>query len=154
MNLCSLGARPLHVEGGSGKLVYINSLWDVASLQASYAIIEGVDWVQICMCSISNCRLSLPVKILVTKRPFDSTLESATASFDRQFKHPIAGNQRTVVLANEICVTCVGCSHEINSHKINSHEINSHEINSHEINFSRDQFPYDQLNFFLSDNSN
>ena len=52
-------------------------------LQASYAII-GVDWVQICMCSISYCRLSLPVKILVTKRPFDSTLESATATFDRE----------------------------------------------------------------------
>ena len=105
----SLGARPSHAEGGSGKLAYINSLWDVASLQASYAIIEGVDWVQICMCSISYCRLSLPVKILVTKRPFDSTLESATATFDRQFKQPIAGNPGTVVLANEICVTCVRC---------------------------------------------
>ena len=33
----SLGARP------SGKLACINSLWDVSSLQASYAIIEGVD---------------------------------------------------------------------------------------------------------------
>ena len=81
----------------------------MASLQASYAIIEGVDWVQICMCSISYCRLSLPVKILITKRPFDSTLESATATFGRQFKQRIAGQPRTVVLANEICVTCVRC---------------------------------------------
>ena len=105
----SLGARPSHAEGGSGKLAYINSLWDVASSQASYAIIEGVDWVQICMCSISYCRPSLPVKILVTKQPFDSTLESATATFGRQFKQPIAGKPGTVVLANEICVTCVRC---------------------------------------------
>ena len=81
----------------------------MASLQASYAIIEGVDWVQICMCSISYCRLSLPVKILVTKRPFDSTLESATATLGRQFKQPIAGKPGTVVSANEICVTCVRC---------------------------------------------
>ena len=81
----------------------------MAFLQASYAIIEGVDWVQICMCSISYCRPSLPVKILVTKRPFDSTLESATATFGRQFKQPIAGKPGTVVLANEICVTCVRC---------------------------------------------
>ena len=71
------------------------------------AIIEGVDWVQICMCSICYCRRSLPVKILVTKRPFDSTLESATATFGRQFKQPIAGKPGTVVLANKICVTCV-----------------------------------------------
>ena len=92
-----------------GKLAYINSLWDVASLQASYAIIEGVDWVQICMCSISYCRPSLPVKILVTKRLFDSTLESAAATFGRQLKQPIAGKPGTVVLANEICVTCVRC---------------------------------------------
>ena len=91
------------------KLAYINSLWDVASLQASYAIIEGVDWVQKCMCSISYCRPSLPVKILVTKRPFDSTLESTTATFGRQFKQPIAGKPGTVMLANEICVTCVCC---------------------------------------------
>ena len=63
----------------------------MASLQASYAIIEGVDWVQICTCSISYCRLLLPVKILVTKLPFDSTLESATATFGRQFKQRIAG---------------------------------------------------------------
>ena len=114
MNLCmaitSLGARPSHAEGGSGKLAYINSLWDVAYLQASYAIIEGVDWVQICICSISYCRPLLPVKILlVTKRPFDSTLERATAIFGRQFKQPIAGKPGTVVLANEICVTCVRC---------------------------------------------
>ena len=80
----------------------------MASLRASYAIIEGVDWVQICMCSISYCRLSLPVKILVTKRPLDSTLESATATFGRQFKQRIA-QPRTVVLANKICVTCVHC---------------------------------------------
>ena len=105
----SLGARPSHVEGGSGKLAFINSLWDVVSLQAFYAIIEGVDWVQICMCSICYCRPSLPVKILVTKRPFDSTLESATATFGRQFKQPIAGKPGTVVLANKICVTCVRC---------------------------------------------
>ena len=105
----SLGARPSHAEGGSGKLAYINCLWDVASLQASYAIIEGVDWVQICMCSISYCRPPLPVKILVTKRSFESTLESATATFGRQFKQPIAGKPGTVVLANEICVTCVRC---------------------------------------------
>ena len=57
----------------------------MASLQASYAIIEGVDWVKICMCSISYGRLSLPVKILVMKRLFDSTLESATATFGRPF---------------------------------------------------------------------
>ena len=37
---------------GLVKLAYINSLWDVASLQTSYAIIESVDWVQTCMCSI------------------------------------------------------------------------------------------------------
>ena len=98
-----------HAEGGSGKLAYINYLWDVASLQTSYAIIEGVDWVQICMCSISYCRPSLPVKILVTKRLFNSTLESTTAIFGRQFKQPIAGKPGTVVLANEICVTCVRC---------------------------------------------
>ena len=109
LHLISLGARPSHAEGGSGKLAYINSLWDVASLQASYAIIEDVDWVQICMCSISYCRPSLPVKILVAKRPFDSTLESATATFGRQFKQPIAGQPGTVVLANEICMTCVRC---------------------------------------------
>ena len=36
----------------SGEVTYINSLWDMA-LQASQAIIEGVDWVQICTCSIS-----------------------------------------------------------------------------------------------------
>ena len=29
----------------------MNSLWDVASLHASYAIIEGVDWVQIYACA-------------------------------------------------------------------------------------------------------
>ena len=58
---------------------------------------------------ISYCRPPLPVKILVTKRPFDSTLESATATFGRQFKQPIAGKPGTVVLANEICVTCVRC---------------------------------------------
>ena len=81
----------------------------MASLQASYAIIEGVDWVQICMCSISYCRPPLPVKILVTKRPFESTLESATATFGKQFKQPIAGKPGTVVLANEIRVTCVRC---------------------------------------------
>ena len=83
----------------------------MASLQASYAIIEGVDWVQICMCSISYCRLLLPVKILhvVTKRPFDSTLESATATFGRQFKQRIAGQPRTVVLANVTCVHCREC---------------------------------------------
>ena len=92
----TLRARPSHAEGGSGKVAYINSLWDVVSLQASYSIIEGVDWVQICMCSISYCRPSLPVKILVTKRPFDSTLESATATFGRQFKQPIAGKPGTV----------------------------------------------------------
>ena len=103
----SLGARPSHVEGGSGKLAYINSLWDMVSLQAFYAIIEGVDWVQICRCSICYCRPSLPVKILVMKRPFDSTLESATATFGRQFKQPIAGKPGIVVLANKICVTCV-----------------------------------------------
>ena len=56
MCISSLGARPSHAEGGSGKLAYINSLWDVASLRASYAIIEGDDWVQICMCSISYRR--------------------------------------------------------------------------------------------------
>ena len=50
-----------------------------------------------------------PVKILVTKRPFDSTLESATATFGRQFKQRIARQPRTVVLANEICATCVYC---------------------------------------------
>ena len=61
------------------------------------------------MCSISYCRPSLPVKMLVTKKPFDSTLESATASFGRQFKQPIAGQPRIVVLANETCVTCVHC---------------------------------------------
>ena len=73
----------------------------MVSLQASYAIIEGVDWVQLCMCTISYCRLSLPVKIvLVTKQPFDSTLESATATFGRPFKRRIAGQPRTVVLAN------------------------------------------------------
>ena len=35
----------------------MNSLWDVASLQVSYAIIEGVDWVQICNYSrvAQNC---------------------------------------------------------------------------------------------------
>ena len=34
----SLGARPSHTGGGgSGKLAYINSLWDMAFLQASYA---------------------------------------------------------------------------------------------------------------------
>ena len=64
---------------------------------------------QICMCSISYCRLSLPVKILVMKRPFDSTLESATATFGRQFKQRIAGQPGTVVLASKICVTCVHC---------------------------------------------
>ena len=32
----SLGARPSHMGGGgSGKLAYINSLWDMASLRAS-----------------------------------------------------------------------------------------------------------------------
>ena len=57
----------------------------------------------------THCRLSLPVKILVTKQPFDNTLESATVTFGRQFKQRIAGQPRTVVLANEICVTCVHC---------------------------------------------
>ena len=64
---------------------------------------------QVCMCSISYSRPLLPVKILVTKRPFDSTLESATATFGRQFKQRIAGQPKTVVLANEICLTCVHC---------------------------------------------
>ena len=59
---------------------------------------------------ISYCRPLLPVKILlVTKRPFDSTLVRAAATFGRQFKQPIAGKLGTVVLANEICVTCVRC---------------------------------------------
>ena len=81
----------------------------MASLQASCAIIEGVDWVQVCMCSISYCRLSLLVKILVTNQLFDSTLGSATATFGRQFKQQIAGQPRIMVLANEICVTCAHC---------------------------------------------
>ena len=35
--------------------------------------------------------------------------DSASATFGRQFKQRIAGQPRTVVLANEICVTCVHC---------------------------------------------
>ena len=50
-----------------------------------------------------------PVKILVTKRPLDSTLESAIATFGTQFKQPIARQPRTVVLANKICATWVIC---------------------------------------------
>ena len=45
----------------------------MASLQASYALIEGVGWVQICAC------------------PFHSTLESTAATFGRQYKQQIAG---------------------------------------------------------------
>ena len=87
MTTGSLGTRPLHTEEKEGLVnytAYINSLWDMTSLQASYAIIEGVDWVQLCLCSISYCKtlqtLSLPVKILVSKRPFDSTLESVSVT--------------------------------------------------------------------------
>ena len=50
----------------------MNSLWDVACLQASYAIIGSVDWVQIYM--------------------------------------QLAGQPITVVLANEICVTCASAT--------------------------------------------
>ena len=97
--------------------MYINSLWDTASLQASYEIIEGVDGVKICVCSINYCRHLLPVKILVMKRPLDSTLESATATFGRQFKQLVAGQPRTVVLANEICITCVYCCKSLSNIK-------------------------------------
>ena len=76
----------------------------MASLQASYAIYEGVDWCKYALCSINYCRLSLPVKILVM---FDNTLESATSTFGRQFKQRIAGQPKTVVLANKICITCI-----------------------------------------------
>ena len=38
---------------------------------------------------------------------FNSTLESTTATFGRRFRQRLAGWSRTVVLANEICVTCV-----------------------------------------------
>ena len=61
-----------HTQRRVCKLAYMNSLWDVASLQASYAIIGGVDWVQIYM--------------------------------------QLAGQPRTVVLANKICVTCASAT--------------------------------------------
>ena len=60
---------------------------------------------KICVCSIGYCRHLLPVKILVMTRPLDSTLESATGTFGRQFKKLVARQPRTVVLANEIFVT-------------------------------------------------
>ena len=53
--------------------------------------------------------LSLPVKILVTKRPFDSTLENSTTTFPLagNLNSKVAGQPRIVLLATEISITYI-----------------------------------------------
>ena len=70
-------------RAGHGKHPYVNLLWDMASLRASCAITEGVDWVQVADAHLATADLEtslLPVKIPV----IDSTLGSTTATIGRQ----------------------------------------------------------------------